>query len=191
MKMTNSPEDWLEDYGDLLYRYAFSRIRNKEDAEDLVQETLLAGMIAYEKFSGQSKISTWLVGILKHKILDIFRKNKREITILQNDETADDILAYQFDQTGNWQVDLVEWKTPDKAIDNTQFMQVFDQCITRLPQRMADLLWLRSIEQLEMNECQQLLGFASDNQLWVALSRTRVKLRQCLEVYWFELLTDV
>jgi len=184
--MTNSPESWLDDYGDLLYRYAFSRVRNKEDAEDLVQETLLAGMIAYEKFSGQSKISTWLVGILKHKILDIFRKNKREITILQNDETADDILAYQFDQTGNWQVDLVEWKTPDKAIDNTQFMQVFDQCITRLPQRMADLLWLRSIEQLEMNECQQLLGFASDNQLWVALSRTRVKLRQCLEVYWFE-----
>ena len=80
----------------------------------------------------------------------------------------------------------MEWKTPDKAVNNTQFMQVFDQCITRLPQRMADLLWLRSIEQLEMAECQQLLGFTSDNQLWVALSRTRVKLRQCLEVYWFE-----
>ena len=84
MNMINSPENWLDDYGDLLYRYAFSRVRNKEDAEDLVQETLLAGMIAYEKFSGQSKISTWLVGILKHKILDVFRKNKREITILDS-----------------------------------------------------------------------------------------------------------
>jgi len=180
-----TPDTWLNDYGDLLYRYAYTRVRSESTAEDLVQETLLAGLLAFEKFSGKSTVRTWLVGILKHKIIDHFRKYRREVSSLNDDELAEDVLAYQFDQQGNWKVNLVEWGTPDKAIDDEQFWQVFNQCLTRLPQRMADLLLLRTVEGLETEECCAVLGFKSDNQLWVTLSRTRVKLRQCLDSNWF------
>jgi RNA polymerase sigma-70 factor (ECF subfamily) len=63
-----SPENWLNDYGDILYRFALTRVRSEATAEDLVQETLLAGFLAYDKFSGSSTVRTWLVGILKHKV---------------------------------------------------------------------------------------------------------------------------
>ena len=181
-----SPETWLNDYGDLLYRYALLRVRSETTAEDLVQETLLAGFISWDKFTGKSSVSTWLVGILKHKIIDFFRKHRHEVKQVQTDELADDILAYQFDSEGNWQVDLVEWDMPDTQLNQQQFSEIFNHCISRLPQRMADLLFLRSIENVPMAECCDLLGFESDNQLWVTLSRTRVKLRQCLDTHWFE-----
>jgi len=181
-----SPETWLNDYGDLLYRYALLRVRSETNAEDLVQETLLSGIQSWEKFSGKSSVSTWLVGILKHKIIDHFRKHRHEFNSQPSDESAEDILAYQFDKQGHWQVNLVEWQTPDSHINQQEFSAAFNHCISRLPQRMADLLFLRSIENVPMQECRDLLGFESDNQLWVTLSRTRVKLRQCLDSNWFE-----
>ena len=181
----SSPENWLNDYGDILYRYALIRVRSEATAEDLVQETLLAGLQAVDRFSGQSTVRTWLVGILKHKIIDHFRKNRHEITTLNDDETAEDVLAYQFDQQGNWKINLIEWGTPEKSMDNEQFWHAFNECLSRLPQRMADLLLLRSIDGLATEECCDLLGFETDNQLWVTLSRTRVKLRQCLDTNWF------
>lgn len=181
----SSPEYWLNDYGDILYRFALIRVRSETTAEDLVQETLLAGLQAFAKFSGQSTVRTWLIGILKHKIIDHFRKNRHEITTLNNDEMAEDILAYQFDNQGHWQINLIEWATPVNNIENEQFKDILNQCVARLPQRMADLLLLRTIEGVATQECCELLGFESDNQLWVTLSRTRMKLRQCLDTYWF------
>ncbi|MBW6453028.1 MAG: sigma-70 family RNA polymerase sigma factor, partial [Methyloprofundus sp.] len=78
MKSTReSPDNWLNDYGDMLYRFALARVRSEATAEDLVQETLLAGLLAFDKFSGNSTVRTWLVGILKHKIIDHFRKYSR------------------------------------------------------------------------------------------------------------------
>ncbi|MCK5354591.1 MAG: sigma-70 family RNA polymerase sigma factor [Methyloprofundus sp.] len=179
------PEDWLNDYGDILYRYALMRVRSEATAEDLVQETLLAGLQAFERFSGQSTVRTWLVGILKHKIMDHFRKNRQPISSLSDDESATDVLAYQFDQQGHWQVSLVEWGTPEKSMSDKQFWLAFNECLSRLPQRMADLLILRTVDGLSTEECCALLGFDSDNQLWVTLSRTRAKLRLCLDTNWF------
>lgn len=180
-----SPENWLNDYGDILYRYALIRVRSEAAAEDLVQETLLAGLQSLERFSGKSTVRTWLMGILKHKIIDYYRKHRREVASLDDDETAEDVLAYQFDQQGHWKVNLVEWGTPEKNLDDEQFWRVFNDCLSRLPQRMADLLLLRTIDGLATEECCILLGFETDNQLWVTLSRTRIKLRQCLETHWF------
>ena len=183
--INSSAENWLNEYGDILYRYALIRVRSEPTAEDLVQETLLSGLQAYENFSGKSTVRTWLIGILKHKIIDHFRKNRHEIASLNDAETAEDVLAYQFDNQGSWKINLVEWATPEKSINNAQFWEVFNSCVSRLPKRMADLLFLRTIDGLATEECCDLLGFDSDNQLWVTLSRTRVKLRQCLDMHWF------
>jgi len=184
--MNTSPDNWLNDYGDILYRYALVRVRSESTAEDLVQETLLSGLQAFARFSGKSTVRTWLVGILKHKIIDHFRKHAREKTSLNEDENAEGLLAYQFDQQGHWQVKLIEWGTPEQSMTDEQFWQAFNECLTRLPQRMADLLLLRTVDGLETEECCALLGFETDNQVWVTLSRTRVKLRQCLESNWFD-----
>lgn len=182
---TTEPETWLNDYGDMLYRYALLRVRSEATAEDLVQDTLLAGLQGFQNFTGQSTVRTWLVGILKHKIIDHFRKNRHETSTLSDSDMGDDLLAYQFDQQGNWQVSLVEWATPDKSLDNEQFWQVFNDCLSRLPKNMADLFILRTLEDLSSEDCCKVLGLDSTNRLWVTLSRTRLKLRQCLDTRWF------
>ena len=70
--------DWLNQHGDYLYRFALARLRDPHLAEDVVQETFLAA-IKSPNFAEQSAPRTWLTGILKHKIIDVMRKNVREI----------------------------------------------------------------------------------------------------------------
>ena len=72
------PERWVDQYGDYLFRFALSRLPDSAVAEDLVQETFLAALHARENFKGRSSVTTWLTGILKHKIIDHFRKESRE-----------------------------------------------------------------------------------------------------------------
>jgi len=183
-KLTIEPENWLNDYGDMLYRYAFSRVRSEAVAEDLLQDTLLAAIQGIEKFNGTSSISSWLVGILKHKIMDYYRKSQRE-SPLSDSDLGEDLINYQFDDQGHWKVALTDWKTPEMTLNNDEFWQIFYQCQARLPDTMARLFMLRVVDGLPTEECCQLLGFKNANQLWVALSRTRMKLRQCLETHWF------
>ena len=72
------PEAWVDEHGDALYSYALSRLRNPSSAEDVVQETFLAAIRSRDRFSGSSSARTWLIGILKHKIVDLIRKESRE-----------------------------------------------------------------------------------------------------------------
>ena len=81
------PGKWLDDHGDYLFKYASFRLRDDTAAEDAVQETFLAALKAYERFEGRGSERTWLVGILKHKIIDHFRKASREAPL---GEGADD-----------------------------------------------------------------------------------------------------
>ena len=64
------PESWVDQYGDFLHRFTLSRIKDLSIAEDLVQETFLAASKARKNFQGRSSARTWLIAILKHKIVD-------------------------------------------------------------------------------------------------------------------------
>ncbi|GAB6140389.1 sigma-70 family RNA polymerase sigma factor [Methylosoma difficile] len=182
----SDPSTWLDEHGDAMYRFALNRLHSEELAEDMVQETLLAAWQAFDKFTGQSSERTWLIGIMKHKIIDHYRKNYRESDSL--DEFADDdaLMAHAFDDHGHWKIKLISWGTPDSAFSDNQFWQVFHRCLARLPKAMSDLFMLRAVDGLAAEECCKLLAMETTNQLNVALSRTRFKLRQCLEVHWFD-----
>lgn len=75
--MTNNVNDWLNEHGDYLYRFTLARLRDQHQAEDAVQETMLAA-IKSNSFEGESSARTWPTGILKHKIIDLQRKQIRE-----------------------------------------------------------------------------------------------------------------
>lgn len=93
-QIDTSSDNWLNEYSDILYRYALVRVRSEATAEDLVQETLLAGLQGVARFLGQSTVRAWLVGILKHTIIDYFRKNRHEMTTLDAEEMMEDLLAH-------------------------------------------------------------------------------------------------
>ena len=180
----STPDQWLQLYGNILYRYGVSRVRNSEVAEDLVQETLLAALKAKENFAGKSSEQTWLVSILKHKIIDYFRKTSGEKTQEYDESLMADQQDDYFDQNGHWQVDFSPWSKPDKAMEQEQFMTTLQDCISRLPPKMAQLFVLREFDGMKSEEICELMSISTLNNFWVMLSRIRVQLRHCLDINW-------
>ena len=72
------PDHWVDAYGDYLYRCALQKVRDPAIAEDLVQETFLAALKSQKSFQGKASEKNWLVGILKNKVMDFWRKKSRE-----------------------------------------------------------------------------------------------------------------
>ena len=139
----SAPEQWLALYGNILYRYAFVRIREPEISEDLVQETLLAALKARANYAGQASEQTWLIGILKHKMMDYFRKASRDKSQEYDELFASATDDDYFDQQGHWQTDLSSGSGPEKLLEQEQFLEILQACIDRLPPRMAQLFVLR------------------------------------------------
>ena len=178
------PEQWLSLHGDVLYRYGLARVRDPELAEDLVQDTFLAALKAQANYGGQASEQTWLIGILKHKMIDYFRKASRERTQEFDEQVVDEENDDYFDQQGGWKVDLSHWSKPEQSMQQDQFMQVLQQCIERLPKRMAQLFILREFDGMESEEVCELMSIATMSNFWVMQSRTRVQLRHCLDINW-------
>ncbi|MBI3897750.1 MAG: sigma-70 family RNA polymerase sigma factor [Gammaproteobacteria bacterium] len=183
-----SPERWLDEHGDALYSYAYLRLRDRDAAEDLVQETLLGALRTQQGFAGQSSERTWLIGILKHKLIDYWRRLARQPAETPvGDDTDDDLLERVFDarDRDHWRTDPSPWRDPDAALQQQQFWQVLTDCIAALPAAQARAFSLCEIEGTDGGEACKVLGVASTN-LWVMLHRARLRLRQCLENHWFE-----
>ena len=181
-----NPECWLDKHGDCLFRYALVRVRKREVAEDLVQETLLAAMRGREKFGGRSSERSWLCGILKHKVSDHFRKLGRETSFTDLESLADEF-SEKFVPEGYW-VHVKgpkEWKPEaDEVIHRAEFWQTMRDCLDKLPERIANVFMLREMEEVESKQICSMLSISESN-LWVMLYRARMALRECLEINWF------
>lgn len=179
------PETWVEEHGDYLFRCAMVRLRSQELAEEMVQETLLAALEGRDRFRGQASVRTWLVGILKHKIVDYFRRNSREfsVSVLASSE---DSVEKVFDRDGNWRVQPAAWRdSPAETLEKREFWQTFETCMSELPQRLAQVFALREFDGLKSEEICKLLDISATN-LDVIMYRTRLRLARCLDAKWFE-----
>ncbi len=178
------PETWVSQHGDAMYRYALMRLKNPTVAEDLVQETFLAALKARHNFAGKSSEKTWLIGILKHKIIDHFRKSKREVLVEDINAEADHQDEF-FDENGHWNTRFGVWNRPNEALEQKEFWEIFSSCISDLPEHLADLYILREINGMQSDEVCKVLNISTTNNMWVMMSRARMRIRRCLEARWF------
>ena len=81
----SDPKKWVYLYSDKLYRYAFYRINIREIAEDLVQETFLSALKSADQYRGESVELSWLISILKYKIIDYLRYKYKHKPVNQSD----------------------------------------------------------------------------------------------------------
>jgi RNA polymerase sigma-70 factor (ECF subfamily) len=185
----SSPERWLDEHGDALFRYAYMRLRDRDAAEDAVQETLVAALTARKNFAGNSAERTWLIGILKHKLADHWRRVARTVTVdtLPDADDPDELLERFFDPANrdHWRVRPPAWSDPDAALEDKQFWGVLAECLAALPPAQARAFSLCEFDGLEGAQACKVLGVAPTN-LWVMLHRARLRLRHCLEHNWFE-----
>lgn len=150
-----------------------------------MQETLLAAIQGAERFGGQSTVRTWLIGILKHKIIDQIRKAARErpLEISAEESDADGLDAF-FGEDGHFLEPPDEWDSPEKALEERRFFEALERCIETLPRNTAKVFMMREVMGLETEEICKELGISSSN-CWVLIYRARLALRACLERTWF------
>jgi len=185
----SDPERWVDEHGDYLFKFALMRLRDPQKAEDAVQETFLAALTGGKKFEGRSAEKSWLVGILKNKICDYFRKASRETAFTDlefyRDEESDRFVADRLGQ-GGWIHALgpQEWPKAGERLDHELFWQTYRDCSAKLPKNVAAAFNLREVDGIESKEICALLNISEGN-LWVMLHRARMALRRCLETNWF------
>ncbi len=170
-----------------LVRYAMLQLRDPHLAEDVVQETLLVAVESRDKFSGQSTVRTWLTGILKHKILDLRRKQQREGELPNTGEEQapyENICAESFDDQGHWVSPPQTWANPSQSFENQKFWEVFELCNRRMPLNSAQAFMMREFMDMSTEEICKELAISTTN-CWVLLHRARLALRECLELQWF------
>jgi RNA polymerase sigma-70 factor, ECF subfamily len=192
------PAAWLADHGDYLFSYAMLRVRSTEVAEDLVQETLLAALQQQDTFENRSSLRTWLVGILKHKMSDHFRRSAtRETrerragpigshTNKPNEEALRNWLDQQFDKRGKWRKPPARWPDPQTSspAELDELRAVLADCLDRLPPRACEAILLTERSSMPAEKIGKVLK-ASTTNVGVLLFRARTALRHCLEVRWF------
>jgi RNA polymerase sigma-70 factor, ECF subfamily len=188
LESSHDASAWLGQYGDALYRYARTRVGGRELAEDLVQETFLAALQSKGRFQNRSSVRTWLFSILRHKIIDQYRRGEASQAERVTESTvipeSDPFSNRFFTRDGHWLNAPSPWKTAEEALVNDEFWNVLDGCLGHLPRSLANAFVLRELEKVEAEHLCEILGLSPGN-LRVRLHRARLLLRDCLEKRWF------
>lgn len=185
------PEDWVDHHGDPLFRHALARLRDAALAEDAVQETFLAALKNRREFEGRSSERSWLLGILKHKIADHFRRSAREDATLDPEavcEAEPDCFTHAGWSRGAWRSDWGPLEWPDDvagSLDRAAFWQTFWDCVRGVPKQVAAVFLMREMDELSGEAIARELGL-NPNHVFVLLHRARMSLRRCLESNWFK-----
>lgn len=178
-----NPNKWIDLYSDYLFNYTISRVSDREMAQDLVQDTFLAGLKSMKNFKGEASERTWLISILKRKIIDYYRKinsnkGKAEVRITYNDNSESE---------GDWLEERVadpfDLNTEDR-MQNEELGDAIHNCLSKLPEKQAEVFKMKTILGYETETICNELNITASN-LWVIIHRARTSLADCLKENWF------
>ena len=149
---------------DAVYAYARHRLLPHADlVDDLVQDVFLAALKGLTTFEGQSSLRTWLVGIARHKIEDIYRQRLRAAVALDLNSTED--------EPASDEIPL------DEQIDKARAGAKTRRVLQRMPERYAFILLWRYWEQLSARDVAAAIG-TTEKSVERLLARARAKFKE-------------
>ena len=178
-----NPNNWVKLYSDYLYNYTITRVNNHEVAQDLISETFMAGLKSMKNFKGEASERTWLISILKRKIIDYYRKinsNKGKAEVKINFSASED-------NEGDWLEERVAnpfGGNADSDIENSELGQAIENCLQKLPAKQANIFEMKTILNYDTETICNELNITASN-LWVIIHRARTAMASCLEKNWF------
>lgn len=179
------PDSWVDSYADYLFNYAVGRVSDSEIARDLVQETFFAGLKSAKNYKGDAAERTWLIAILKRKVIDHYRKinsKKGKAEVRMNYSTSTD-------SEGDWLEEQVAdpfSSFENDAIENEELGLAIHDCISKLPKKQSLVFKMKTIQGMSTEDICNELDINPSN-LWVMIHRARTALMGCLNQNWFEL----
>lgn len=179
------PESWVDSYADYLFNYAVGRVSDSETAKDLVQETFFAGLKSAKNYKGDAAERTWLIAILKRKVIDHYRK------INSKKGKAEVRMSYSSgnDSDGDWLEEQVAdpfSSFENDAIENEELGLAIQDCISKLPKKQSLVFKMKTIQGMSTEDICNELEINPSN-LWVMVHRARTALMGCLNQNWFKL----
>lgn len=186
-KDTNILENWVSQFSDELFSWAFYKTSSKETAEDLVQETFLSAYHKLATFEGKSQPKTWLFAILNNKIVDHYRlaarTTKQQFSITEDSgfQLSNDI----FTEDGCWRNDQVNplWNQDEELLDNADFNLILQQCMEELPSKWKLAITSKYLTDKNTDQICQDLEMTTSNY-WQVTHRAKLLMRKCLETKW-------
>lgn len=176
------PNKWIDLYSDYLFNYTITRVNDREIAKDLVQDTFFAGLNSMKNFKGEASERTWLISILKRKIIDYYRK------INSNKGKAEVRMTYNSDENeGDWLEERVgdsNVKNAEENLINSELEEAIYNCLSKLPEKQATVFKMKTILGYETDVICNELNITPSN-LWVIIHRARVTMAECMEKNWF------
>ena len=176
------PNKWIDLYSDYLFNYTITRVNDRDLAKDLVQDTFFAGLKSMKNFKGEASERTWLISILKRKIIDHYRK------INSKKGKAEVRMSYSSDENeGDWLEERVADpfdKTAEDSIENTELGLAIHDCLGKLPEKQATVFKMKTILGYETEAICNELDITASN-LWVIIHRARTAMADCMEKNWF------
>lgn len=177
-----NPDRWVDEHGDMLFRYAMQRTGNEETARDLVQDSLLAALKSAENFQGQSTERTWLVSILKNKIADHYRaKNSQKARMFQ------EVDMQFFSEEGHWLEERspADWSSDAfQQMEQKDFARTLTGCLEWMGGKYEQVVRLKFLEGEKSEDICNALDITPSNY-WVLIHRAKLRLRECLENHWW------
>jgi RNA polymerase sigma-70 factor (ECF subfamily) len=172
-----------------MIRFAHLQLRDEAQAEDVVQEALVAALGKAKEFSGRSALKTWIFAILKNKIIDLIRQQTRTTNVSSlsaEEESLDQAFESLFKTNAHWAPGSRpnNWGNPEESLREKRFWDVFDACLKHLPENTARVFMMREFLEFETVEVCRELRLSTSN-CNVILHRARNGLRRCLESNWF------
>ena len=179
------PDTWVDLYADYLFNYAVARVSDAEIAKDLVQETFFAGLKSAKNYKGTAAERTWLIAILKRKVIDYYRKinskkGKAEVRInySSNNDSDGDWLEEQVADPFSLQ--------ENDAVENEELGMAIQECISKLPKKQSLVFTMKTVQGISTEDICKELGINPSN-LWVMVHRARTALMGCLNENWFKI----
>jgi len=178
-----NPNNWISEYSDYLFNYTVTRVSDRETAQDLVSETFLAGLKSMANFKGKASERTWLVSILKRKIIDYYRKinsykGKAEVRMNYSSDS---------DSEGNWLEERIADtfdKNAEDQFENSELGDAIYNCLAKLPEKQAQVFKMKTILGYDTETICNELNITASN-LWVIIHRARTALADCMDKNWF------
>ncbi len=178
------PDNWVDRYADYLFNYAIARVSDEEIAKDLVQDTFFAGLKSAANYKGTAAERTWLIAILKRKVIDHYRKmnsKKGKAEVRMNYSAASDA-------EGDWLEEQVADPASlqeNSAIENAELGLAIEECISTLPPKQSLVFKMKTVQGISTEDICKELGINPSN-LWVMVHRARTALMLCLNEKWFK-----
>ncbi|WP_299051034.1 sigma-70 family RNA polymerase sigma factor [uncultured Polaribacter sp.] len=163
---TNAFSYLVDNYKNMVYSLAYKMTKNKEEAEEISQDTFIKAYKNLSNFKGDSKFSTWLYKIAYHATLDAVKKNKRNASTFEiNEITYNQIKSVE---------NILE------GIERKERAKILNECLLKLPEEERSIIWMFYYEELSLKEIIEISGLSEAN-IKVKLHRARKRLLVIVE----------